>query len=56
MGKVPSTVEDSVRRENELNLLKRELDTVVRSENYERAAEIRDRIKNIEIELDPGQA
>ena len=56
MGKVPSTVEDSVRLENELNLLKRELETVGRSENYERAAQIRDQIKHLEIEIDPGSA
>ncbi len=56
MGKVPSTVGDSVRRENELNLLKRELDSVVKSENYERAAEIRDRIKHLELDLERGSS
>jgi protein arginine kinase activator len=52
LGKVPTTVEETVRRENELNLLKRELDSVVKSEDYERAAKIRDRIKHLEIEPD----
>jgi protein arginine kinase activator len=50
-GKTPHTVDAQVRKENELIRLKRDLESVVKSEDFEKAAEIRDRIKTIEIEL-----
>ena len=52
IGKVPKTVEPQVQKENELVKLKRKLSTLIKSENYEQAAEIRDRIKVLETELD----
>ena len=50
-GKTPMTVDAQVRKENELNRLKRDLESVVKTEDFEKAAEIRDRIKALEIEL-----
>ncbi len=52
-GKTPCTVEASIRKENELIRLKRDLESVVKSEDFEKAAQIRDRIRSIEIELNP---
>ncbi len=51
-GKAPRTADAQVRMENELIRLKRDLDSMVRSENFEKAAEIRDRIKALETDLD----
>lgn len=51
VGKTPQTADSQIRKENELVQLKRELDSLVRSENFEKAAEVRDRIRNLEIEL-----
>jgi len=51
VGKTPQTADDQVRKENELIRLKRDLDSMVRSENFEKAAEIRDRIKALETDL-----
>ena len=51
-GKAPRTVDAQVKKENELLRLKRDLDGVVKSEDFEKAAEIRDRIRTLEIELD----
>jgi protein arginine kinase activator len=56
IGKTPRTADAMIQKENELHRLKRELELVVRSENFERAAEIRDRIKNLEVELDRGRS
>ena len=50
-GKTPHTVDAQVRKENELIRLKKDLESVVKSEDFEKAAEIRDRIKTIELEL-----
>ena len=50
-GKMPHTVDAQVRKENELIRLKRDLDAVVKTEDFEKAAEIRDRIRSLEIEL-----
>jgi protein arginine kinase activator len=51
VGKTPQTAEVHVKKENELVKLKRELDSMVKAENFEKAAEIRDRIRIIETEL-----
>jgi protein arginine kinase activator len=50
-GKTPHTADASIRKENELIKLKRDLEVVVKSEDFEKAAQIRDRIKNLELEL-----
>ena len=50
-GKAPRTADAHVRKENELLRLKRDLDAVVKTEDFEKAAEIRDRIKSLEVEL-----
>ena len=52
VGKTPGTVESQVKKENELVRLKRELDTLIKSEKFEEAAKVRDRIKVLETELD----
>ena len=51
VGKVPQTADVQIRKENELIRLKRELDAVVKAEDFERAAGLRDRIRNLEVEL-----
>ena len=50
-GKTPRTADVHVRRKNELLRLKRDLETMVKTEDYEKAAEIRDRIRILEVEL-----
>jgi protein arginine kinase activator len=50
-GKVPLSSDTQTRKENELIRLKRELDLLIKSENFERAAEVRDRIRLLESEL-----
>lgn len=52
-GKAPQTVDAQVKKENELLRLKRDLEGVVKSEDYEKAAMIRDRIRILEGELSP---
>lgn len=51
-GKAPKTVDAQIRKENELLRLKKELDGVVKSEDFEKAASIRDRIRSLEGELE----
>ncbi len=53
-GKTPHNADSQTRKENELVKLKRELDSLVKSENFERAAEVRDRIRTLETDLDKG--
>ncbi len=48
-GKIPNGSEQSVKR-NELDELKKELNEAVEQQNYEKAAELRDRIKEKEGE------
>jgi protein arginine kinase activator len=52
-GKTPSTADTAVRKEHELMRLKRDLEAVVKTEDFEKAAQIRDRIKVLETELKP---
>ncbi len=54
VGKTPHTADGQIKKENELVRLKRELDSLVKSENFEKAAEIRDRIRTLEIDLSAG--
>ncbi len=49
-GKVPSRVNTLIRRQKELEDLRTELSSAVEREEYEHAAEIRDRIHNLERE------
>ncbi|HYF00456.1 MAG TPA: UvrB/UvrC motif-containing protein [Planctomycetota bacterium] len=51
VGKTPSTADVQVRKEHELMRLKRDLEAVVKSEDFEKAAQIRDRIRTLETEL-----
>jgi protein arginine kinase activator len=51
-GKVPPNADRSAKRENELAQLKRQLEAMVKAENFEKAAELRDRLKSLEQELD----
>jgi protein arginine kinase activator len=50
-GKAPHTVDAAIRKENELVRLKKDLEAVVKSEDFEKAAQIRDRIRSLEHEL-----
>jgi protein arginine kinase activator len=52
-GKTPQTADTQVRKEHELMRLKRDLEGVVKSEDFEKAAQIRDRIRILEHELNP---
>ncbi len=51
MGKMPSSVGRDVEREQALRELRLDLDRSVKLEEYERAAEIRDQIRQVELEL-----
>lgn len=50
-GKVPRRSQSVVRFRRELEQLKEELQELVRKEEFEEAAEIRDRIRSMELEL-----
>ena len=50
LGRIPGRVGSSLKRERELIELRRELTSVVQREEYERAAEIRDRLRKVEAE------
>jgi protein arginine kinase activator len=50
-GKAPPSADAATRKENELVRLRKDLERVVKSEDFERAAEIRDRIRVLELEL-----
>lgn len=49
VGKVPKAYEEQIRKENEIKKLKEELDECVKAQQYEKAAQIRDRIKEMEV-------
>ena len=49
VGKVPSRLAKSMERVQQLKDLQRDLRKAVTDENYEGAAEIRDRIKNLQV-------
>ena len=49
IGKVPSRLVKSMEREQQLKELQRDLRKAVTDENYESAAELRDRIKNLQV-------
>lgn len=55
VGKVPKTAGAVVKMESELSRLKRELDSAIKAEHFERAAELRDRVRRLEQELDRGE-
>jgi protein arginine kinase activator len=54
-GKTPHTVEAVVRKETELARLKRELEGVIKAEDFEKAAQIRDKIRLLETDLNKGK-
>ena len=54
LGKIPTREGSHLKRERELTELKRELTRVVQREEYEKAAEIRDRIRVLEEQEDGG--
>jgi protein arginine kinase activator len=49
VGKVPSRLAKSMKREQQLKELQRDLRKAVTEENYESAAELRDRIRNLQV-------
>ena len=51
VGKVPGYLEEEVRAKQQIDDLRRQMDEAVRAEDFERAAELRDRIRA----LDKGQ-
>jgi protein arginine kinase activator len=51
VGKIPTGADVVIKKEAELKTLKRDLDLVVKSENYEKAAELRDKIRALETEI-----
>ncbi len=54
-GKVPSRVTDRVSQQKELMQLREELRIAVEREEYERAAELRDKVRQLEAELGLNQ-
>lgn len=54
-GKAPSRAGQDVHRQNELIRVRRELERAVQREDYETAAELRDRIKQVTREPDDGE-
>lgn len=56
LGKIPPSAGSRLKRERELIELKRELTRVIQREEYEKAADIRDRIRVLEEEEDGGTA
>lgn len=48
-GKVPSRVSSNINITNEIDKLKQLLNEAIKKEEYEEAAKIRDRIKNLEV-------
>lgn len=48
IGKVPARASDQIAKEEELHSLKHDLESAVRDEAYEKAADLRDRIHRIE--------
>ena len=53
-GKVPSRAGADTKLRNELVRLRQDLEREIGAEHYEKAAEIRDRIKGLETEIDRG--
>lgn len=53
-GKVPTTADLDVRRQNELIRMRRELERAVQREDYEAAAALRDQIKQLSPEATDG--
>ncbi len=51
-GKVPQRAGGRFKLEQEINSLKKQLQMAVRQEQYEKAAELRDRIKELEKEME----
>ena len=49
-GKTPKKMEQSIKKYNELNDLKALLNKAIQSEEYEKAAELRDEIRKLEVE------
>lgn len=50
VGKVPATADLVVKRQTGLLRLRRELQSAIDEENYERAARVRDQIKSMELQ------
>ena len=53
VGKVPHNADATQKRESEMLKLKKDLDEAVRKEDFEHAARLRDKIR--ELDSDPGQ-
>ena len=50
LGKVPARLAKTLERESQLKTLQRDLRKAVAEENYESAADIRDRIRHLDVE------
>lgn len=55
VGKVPSRLADSIRIETDISALRGELSVAVAEEDYERAARLRDRIRDLEARKHEAQ-
>jgi protein arginine kinase activator len=51
VGKVPGRISEQVKLEKEIRRMRNELEDVVRREDYERAAELRDQIRSLEEKM-----
>jgi protein arginine kinase activator len=56
LGKVPTRAGSGMKKDREIVELKRELTRVIQREEYEKAAQLRDRIRRLEEGLETGEA
>lgn len=50
-GKLPKQASDSMKKENQLMKLRRDLEEAIRREDFEKAAKLRDQIRSLETEM-----
>lgn len=56
VGKAPTRVAPSTSRQLQIQRLSKELDDAVRAEHYERAAKLRDRLKNLQPNMSASES
>ncbi|GAA0469922.1 UvrB/UvrC motif-containing protein [Alkalibacillus silvisoli] len=55
VGKIPKRIGGDIHKRKEIDQLKKNLQQVIEDENFEEAAQIRDRIRNLKQDLDDAQ-
>ncbi|MDZ4803436.1 MAG: UvrB/UvrC motif-containing protein [Candidatus Eisenbacteria bacterium] len=55
VGRAPERSVDADQRREQVRALQNELEAAIHRENFERAAELRDRIRRLRVELDAGR-